>query len=285
MAVTLALSGGGAKCAAQAGVLAVLPESGVAIRALVGVSTGGLVAVLYALSWSPPAISDFIAGTHLLELWDFDPSRRALLGQARFRARLTAAVGDRTFDDLAYPVTLVAVDLATGAEVELDAGRLADALVATMAMPGLLPPFTLNGRQLVDGGVVNPLPVDVARRAGLPVVAIDVAGMSSTAVPPGPLLETTGPLGVVAGLGQRVGLIGMLEVVNQALLITTGRIRDHNLFTHPLEVLIRPAVDHVGLFASDLAAEAYAAGQSAAQAALPQLAAFAQSALAPVRQP
>jgi predicted acylesterase/phospholipase RssA len=133
---------------------------------------------------------------------------------------------------------------------------------------------------LVDGGVANPLPVDVARRAGRPVVAVDVAGMpyvSNDAPPPapGPLLETHGALGVVAHLGGRVGLLGMVEVVNQALLITTGRLRDYNLLAYPPEVLIRPAVDHVGLFASDLAGEAYLAGQAAARAALPQLAALA----------
>ena len=279
---TLALSGGGAKCAAQAGALEVLRQAGRPPHAVVGVSAGGLVAVLYGLGWEPPAIRDYIAGVHLLDLWDFDPGRRALLGLERFKARLTAAVADQTFADLALPVTLVAVDLAAGREVTLDSGRLDEALAATMAMPGLLPPVVRAGRQLVDGGVANPLPVDVARRADLPVVAIDVAGtpyLSGDAPPPepGPLLETHGPLGVVAHLGGRVGLLGLLEVVNQALLITTGRLRDYNLLAHPPDVLIRPAVDQVGLFASDLAGDAYLAGQAAAQAALPQLNALAPS--------
>ncbi|MCC7361419.1 MAG: patatin-like phospholipase family protein [Anaerolineales bacterium] len=282
--LTVALSGGGAKCAAQAGALQVLREAGLRPHALVGVSAGGLVAVLHSLGWSGGAIRDFIGSTHLLDLWDFDPSRRALLGLARFRAHLAAAVGDQTFDDLALPVTLVAVDLAAGREVYLDSGRLDEALAATMAMPGLLPPVVRAGRQLVDGGVVNPLPVDVARRGGRPVVAIDVAAtpcLAGDALPPapGPLLETHGPLGVVAHLGGRVGLLGMLEVVNQALLITTGRLRDYNLLAYPPDVLIRPVVDQVGLFASDLAGDAYQAGQAAAQIALPELRALVPAAV------
>jgi NTE family protein len=273
--VTLALAGGGAKCAAEAGALAVLEAAGLGIGGLVGVSGGGLVAVLYALGWQPKAICDYIAQTHLLELWNPDPSRRALMGLRKSRARLTAAVGDLTFGDLAQPVVLVAADLDTGQEVHLASGRLDEALMATMAIPGLFAPVRLNGRPLIDGGVLNPLPVDVARQWGRPVVAIDVL-TNSLADGPGPqLFEAQGPVGYVASLGQRLGLIGVLEVVNQAVLIATARIRDHTLLAYPPDVLIRPQVANVGLLAFDLAAYAFGQGEAAAQAALPALARLA----------
>lgn len=272
--VTVALSGGGAKCAAQAGALAVLAGAGVEVGALVGVSGGGLVAVLHALGWQPEAICDFIADTHLLQLWDFDPGRRALIGVGRCRVHLASAVGDRTFGDLATPVVVVAVDLETGQEVYLSSGRLVDALVATMAIPGLIAPICHEGRQLVDGGLLNPLPVDVARQWGQPVVAIDVLSQPSAHSARPQLFEAQGALGYVAGLSQHLGLIGVLEVVNQAVQITTGRIRDHNLRAFPPEILIQPEVEQVGLFAFDLAEHAFCQGQAAARQALPQLTQF-----------
>jgi NTE family protein len=268
--LAVALSGGGAKCAAQAGVLQVLQSAGVAIDALAGVSAGGLVAVLYALGWAPEAISAFILETHLLDVWDFGPGRSGLLNHAKILARLTTAVGDRTFDDLALPVVVVAVDLETGQEVGLDCGRLDEALLATMALPGLIEPVCLAGRRLVDGAVLNPLPVDVARRLGRTVIGVDVI---PGAVPQGrpQLFEAHGFLGYAAHVSQRLGLAGALEVVHQAVSIATGRLRDYRLQAYPPDLLISPAVDEVGLFAFDLAEHAFEQGQAAARQALPQI--------------
>ena len=85
--LTLAFSGGGAKCAAQAGVLAVLEEARLPVGAMVGLSGGGLVALLYAAGLSPQAIRDYIANTSLLEVWELDPARRSLFGETKIRAR------------------------------------------------------------------------------------------------------------------------------------------------------------------------------------------------------
>jgi NTE family protein len=274
LALTFALSGGGAKCAAQAGALGVLEEAGVEVAALVGVSAGGLVAVLHALGWEPHAIRDFVAEVHLLDVWDVDLAHARLLSTDKTRARLHSAVGDRTFADLALPVSVVAVDLDAGQEVYLSAGRLDDALLATMAIPGLFAPLCLEGRRLADGALLNPLPLDVAQRWGRPVAAIDVlAGLP----PPGAhtqYFQAQGPLGYVTGLGERLGLTGMLDMANRALLITSGRLRDYNLRAFPPALLIQPDVAGVGLFAFDLAEHAYAQGQSAAREALPRLAAL-----------
>src|SRR5574337_759687 len=112
--LTLALSGGGAKCVAQAGVLAVLEEARLPVGALVGISGGGLVALLYAAGLSPHAIRDYFANMSLLEVWEFDPARKALFGEAKIRARLRGAVGDKTFADLRIPTTVITADMNTG---------------------------------------------------------------------------------------------------------------------------------------------------------------------------
>jgi len=116
---------------------------------LAGVSGGGLVAALSGLGFSASAIRDAIADTHLLEVWELDPARRALFGPEKIRARLRALVGDKTFADLKLPVVLVAVDLRAGREVHLASGRLDDAILATMAIPGLFTPVETGGMTLV----------------------------------------------------------------------------------------------------------------------------------------
>ncbi len=101
--LTLALTGGGAKCAAHAGVLSVLAEAGLPVGGLAGVSAGGLVAVPYGLGYSPAAIRDLTAETHLLDVWELARTRRGVFGEAGIRARLSALLGEHTFAGLNWP--------------------------------------------------------------------------------------------------------------------------------------------------------------------------------------
>jgi NTE family protein len=275
--LTLAFAGGGAKCAAQAGVLEVLAEARLPVGAITGVSAGGAVAILHGLGYSPMAIRDYIADTSLIEVWEFDPARRAIFGPEKVRAHIREAVGDKTFADLKIPVTVIAADLRTGREVHLNSGRLDEAVTATMAIPGIFSPLHRDGMTLIDGGIINPLPLDVARSLGRHVVAVDVLG--NTASPDGPtqLFEARGPISYATEVIRRLQLTGILESVYQAATLTVNRLIDQSLRANPPDVLIRPEVGRVGLFAFDLAYEAYRAGEAAARAALPQLEALARS--------
>jgi NTE family protein len=279
--LTLALSGGGVKCAAQAGVLAVLDEAGLPVGGLTGISGGGLVALLYAAGMSPPAIRDYMAATSLLEVWELDPARRALFGAAKIRARIRAAVGDRTFDDLRVPVIVLAVDLKTGREVRLASGRVDDAILATMAMPGVFAPLMTDGMTLVDGGVLNPLPLDVAREMGQRVAAVDVL-YHLHPLEPLHIFEDRGPMRLAADIGRRLGLAEVVDHAYQGVRLITNRVIDLMLQRYPPDVLVRPAVGKIGLFAFDLAGEAYEIGRAAALAALPQLQALAQPSAPPL---
>lgn len=270
LSLTLALSGGGAKSAAQAGVLDVLEEASIPIGSVVGVSAGGTVGILYGLGLSPTAICDYIAQTSLVEMWDFDETRRAIFGPEKIRARTHALTGDKTFADLRLPVTVLALDLKNEREIHLRSGRLDDAILATMAIPGFFTPVELDGMTLVDGGVLNPLPVDVARALGDRVVAVDVLYDHSPAEPT-QIFEARGPLQYVYDIGKRLSMLGLMEAVYQSVQIASIRMGEHTLRATPPDVLIRPAVGKVGLFAFDLAEEAYELGRAAARAALPQL--------------
>lgn len=268
--LTLALSGGGAKCAAHAGVLAVLEDAGLPVGALAGTSGGGAVAVLHGLGMSPGDIRDFIAGASLLDMWDLDPTRRAILGWRKTRVYLRRVVGDKTFADLSIPVALMASDLVSGREVRLTSGRLDDALMATMAIPGLFAPVSMGGMSLVDGAVLNPLPVDVARDLGSRVVAVDVLEHRPSDEPIH-LFESRGPLRYAAMLGRRLPLARILEVVNQATVLASNRLVEHKLESDPPDLLLQPRVGRIGLLAFDLARTAFDEGVAVTRAKLPEL--------------
>jgi NTE family protein len=272
--LSLAFSGGGVKCAAQAGVLKVLAEAGLPVGAIAGTSGGGIVGVLHGLGYAPPAIVEYFAGTHLLEVWDLDPSRRAIFGAEKIRARLQSMVGDKTFADLKLPVTVVATDLHSKCEVDLNSGGLEEALMATMAIPIFFVPVTRGQAILVDGGVLNPLPVDVARRLGPRVVAVDVLHDSLNNLAE-QIFEARGPMRYATEVTRRLGLTPLLDSSYASVTLVSNRIAELSLRLTPPDVLIRPVAGSIGLFAFDLAWQAYQAGEAAAREALPQLEALA----------
>ncbi|MBL8057696.1 MAG: patatin-like phospholipase family protein [Anaerolineales bacterium] len=274
--LTLALGGGGMKCVAEAAVLAVLEEAGLPIGPLVGVSGGGIVAVLYAAGFTPLQIRDEFQRIHLLEVWEPDPERQALFGASRIRARFRELVGEKTFADLRRPAVAMAMNFHTAQPVPITSGTLADALTATMAIPGLFQGVARGEELLVDCGVINPLPVDVARQLGPRVVAVDVLHHDSLEEADN-IIEPRGPLRYAAGLTRQLGVSLIIRNGYQAIKIGMQRLTEWNLATYPPDVLLRPAVGPVGLFGSHQAEQAYLMGEAATRAALPQLEALAQA--------
>ena len=172
----LVLGGGGARGLAHAGVLQVLEREGYPIDLIAGTSMGGLVAGLYGLYGNTRALLDLITrpADNEATKWSRAP-RPELMESRRFRRWLRQVVGERTFADLQWPIAMTAVDLDTGEEVVINQGPVVAGIYATTAIPGVYTPITINGRWLVDGGLLNPLPVDVAQRMGATVtLAVDV---------------------------------------------------------------------------------------------------------------
>ncbi|GAP14665.1 predicted esterase of the alpha-beta hydrolase superfamily [Longilinea arvoryzae] len=178
--IGLALSGGGARGLAHIGVLKVLEKAGIPISLLAGTSMGGLVAVTYAAGFSPAEIEDrALRFSHLREfmkLVDLTPQRRGLLEGQKVRNYIREWLGERlTFADLKIPTTLTAVDLLTGSEILLSSGSVLPAVYATIAVPGIFKPVLDDGRILVDGGVLDNLPIQLVKQAGADcVIAVDV---------------------------------------------------------------------------------------------------------------
>jgi NTE family protein len=175
MDITLALGGGGSKGNAHIGVIRRLEKEGFHIKAVAGTSFGGIVAVLYALGYSPDKIEEVFAAVDQSQFYGHGPNDGpSLIGLAGVTRYFEEMIGDYTFADLKLPCVLTAVDLKSGREVLLSKGRLVDAILATIAMPGVFPARYIDGLELVDGGTLDPVPVAPARMLApkLPVVAV-----------------------------------------------------------------------------------------------------------------
>ncbi|MGB8252155.1 MAG: patatin-like phospholipase family protein, partial [Anaerolineaceae bacterium] len=178
--IGLALSGGGARGLAHIGVLKVLEEAHVPIDYISGTSMGSIIGAGYA-NGSTPAELESIASRfshirQLIRMVDLAGGRRGLLDGKHVRAFLTEIIGAKTnFSDLRIPLSICSVDLNSGREKIFTEGNVLDAVMASIAVPGIFVPQVVQDHNLVDGGVINNLPVDHVRALGAEfIIAVDV---------------------------------------------------------------------------------------------------------------
>jgi predicted acylesterase/phospholipase RssA len=173
--IGLALSSGGSRGLAHLGVLKVLLEEDIPIDMVAGTSAGAWFGAFFALGWSKERIDQFteeIKSVTKFSNWDLNiPPRTGIAKGRRARDRvIDRSVESRTFEDLKIPLCVVAADILTGDEVIFDSGPLADAIRASLSVPVLADPWYYQGRYLVDGGIVNPLPADILRNRGADII-------------------------------------------------------------------------------------------------------------------
>lgn len=174
MDIGLVLGGGGARGYAHIGVLRALLEHDCQPVAITGCSMGGLIGAFFAAGFQPDDMLAFLEDTNFLNLLDMG-MRGGLLGSSKLEQMLRKHLPER-FEDLALPLAVTSVDVQRGELVVLRSGDLVSALLASAALPGIFTPVVRDGRYLIDGGLLNNLPVDVIKTMTLaPVVAVDVA--------------------------------------------------------------------------------------------------------------
>jgi len=284
--IGLVLSGGGARGAAHVGVLKVLERERIPIDAIAGTSMGALVGGLFASGLTANEIGALIESAAWRQAF-VEPSPRNRLSFRRKREqqnflidfplglesgefrlpkgliseqRLTQLLRRVTFpvarikdfDDLPTPFRAVATDLETGEPVELGRGELVTALRASLAAPGAFAPVDLEGRLLVDGGLANNLPVEVARRMGVDVLIVVDVGFP---------------------LRRRDTLDSVANISNQMLTILIRRSSDAQKQTlRAGDILISPQLGEASSFDFGTLGPALELGETAARAAAAELA-------------
>lgn len=178
--VAVVVSGGGVLGAAHAGVGHALEQRGFVPDLIVGTSVGALTGAVAAAHPHDAAqrLQDVWIGLSRRDVFPvgYLPARRSVCGDRGLRRLIDRADVPAGIEQLPVPFVAVATDLATGDEVLLDRGNLTTALLASTAIPGILPPVERDGRTLVDGGVVSCVPVRAARLAGAASVLVLTAG-------------------------------------------------------------------------------------------------------------
>lgn len=178
--IGLALSGGGARGLSHIGVLKVLRRENIPINCIAGTSMGSIMAAFYAVGFSIEEMEDialrFSHVRELAKLIDISPTRRGLLEGQRVREYFRHLFErDYKIQNLDLPIAINAVDLKSGDEVVMKSGSLLTAMFASFAVPGIFSPVEVNGKLLIDGGVLNNLPVDHAWNLGPDfVIGVDV---------------------------------------------------------------------------------------------------------------
>lgn len=274
MDIVLALGGGGSKGNAHIGVLRVLEREGFNIRAIAGTSAGGMAAAAYAAGFNADALEAHMCKLDQSKFYAlYLGDKPAFFGVDGIAQALSELIADIDFDELEIPCAVNAVDMKTHREVILDQGRVIDALMATIALPGIFPPKEWGDDLLVDGGVLNPVPVSVARaispQPDLPVVAVsltpaldddvEIHALDITKV--NPILKPIASLKVAQ----------VFDIFMSSIEMGLCAIADLRLEIDQPDIIIRPRVEHVGYLERVDVPAIVKLGEMAAEEALPEL--------------
>lgn len=261
--VILVLGGGGARGLAHIGVIRALEERGIGVRAVAGCSMGGIIGAFLASGHDADAMEEIARSIGYEAFLSFG-ELGGIVGGDRIEQLFSDRLPER-FEDLSLPLLVTAVDVQLGELVVLNEGSLARALRATSALPGLIAPVQTGHRVLVDGGLLNNLPVDLARTLGqAPVVAVEVAA------PPDRRLQFE-----ERGLWDRMRDVMQphraltIELFMKAFDVPQALVSQMRLAMAPPDLLIRPPLDRdFGVEQFGRIDEALTTGHEAACAAL-----------------
>jgi NTE family protein len=251
MDISLALGGGGVRGVAHIGVLRALENHGFKIRAIAGTSAGGLVGAVYAAGFSTETIEQTVneldKNRSFSRKSDDNPS---LLGMSGITNKLSELLADITFDELEIPFAATAVSLHSGKEIILRKGKVMNAVLATIAIPGVFPSQEIGGRVLMDGGVLDPVPVQLARwmRPDLPVIAVILHkkpdGFSEEDMNfPVPI---PGPSSIVERL-IKLRPVQAFKIFTRSMEVTGKHLTELAMELYRPEVIIAPRVGHIGI--------------------------------------
>ena len=288
--IGLALGSGSARGWSHIGVLRALGRAGIEPDIVCGTSIGALVGAVYAagrLDWLHDWVSS-LTWQGVVGMLDLRMGGGLIEG-GKLTGFFRTHFEDRGIGELPRAFGCVATELATGREVWLREGPVIDAVRASIALPGLFTPAQLDGRLLVDGGLVNPVPVSLCRAMGADVVIAvdlnwDLVGRRSRTVAEAPENPPAAPGGVIESIlakfrpqprpgsgGDADDTPSLLDVLSTSLNIMQVRITQSRLAGEPADVMIRPRLADIAAMDYHRAAIAIAEGERAARFALPAI--------------
>jgi len=299
--IGLVLGGGAARGWAHLGAIEELEKMGITPDLISGCSIGSIVGAFYAAGKLQDLrdFADNLTMIDMVEFFDFTWKNGGLIGGGKVISWFQSHLDSPTIEGLEIPFAAVAADIRTGREVWLREGSLSDAMRASIAIPGLLTPWSAGGCWLSDGGLVNPLPISLARAMEADIViAVDLnAGVfrdggtqASELVPssdepqvllhswlddlaehlPKSLKETTRKM-LRDLLRKRDRGPQQYEVISNAIAIMSDRITKSRLEGEPADVLLTPSLGEIGAMEFFKAADAIAAGAEAVKLMRPQI--------------
>ena len=294
--IGLALGGGAARGFAHIGVLNVLMREGIQPSIVAGTSMGAVVGAAY-LAGKLRHLEDWALSLNrmrMLSYMDIRVRSAGLIGGNRLKALLKEHFTDLEIEDLPHPFIAIAADLLTGHEVWLRKGELIDAITASFALPGIFPPVERNHRWLVDGALVNPVPVAPVQAMGSRMtIGVDlnadiigkaavqqhgqnyqrVAGFDifdDADVPPEQQKKVSSP--VTRRLFRREqDAPSLFGVMVSSLTIMQDRLTRSRLAADPPDIHIKPRIGDIGLLEFEKAEELIKRGEEAAERALPKI--------------
>lgn len=246
--VAIALGGGAARGFAHVGVLKAFDENGIIPDVIVGTSAGSVVGALYAGGIRGQALVEAASELSRDKLTDWSFPNRGIIKGELLQQYVNEKLNYRSIEELEIPFAAIATELETGKRVAFNRGNVGIAVRASSAMPGIVQPVIVNGKDYVDGGIVSQVPVEYARELGADIViAVDVTRS------PQPLSEFP----------------DTIDVVYQSLLIVTRALVDYQVKN--ADVVIRPHVSHVSLADFEQRSSVIAEGYRSAEAFIPYI--------------
>jgi NTE family protein len=295
--IGLALGSGLARGFAHLGVIRALKRHGIQPTIISGTSMGALVGGAY-LADRVDAVEDWAYSLTRLKVLSYLDFRvkggGGLIGGDRLVRLMLEQFGDIRVEDLPHPFIAITADLVTGHEVWLRRGRLVDVMRASFSLPGIFPPVFMNNRWLIDGALVNPVPVSACAANGARMtIAVNVSGdIIGKSRRPGEKIPTVAGFDLLnteggsdklesdkkKGLIQRIfrrdaraGAPSIFGVMVSSLNIVQDRLARSRLAGDPPDVLIVPRIGHIGLMEFDRAEELIDEGEAAVERAMPDI--------------
>lgn len=293
--IGIALGGGLARGLAHIGVLKVLLSEGITPQIVSGTSIGAVVGGCYLMN-KLAELEDWALSLNrskVLSYLDFRVRSAGLIGGEKLIKLLEEHFDDAKIENLDYPYVAIATNLLTGHEAWLQRGSLIEAMRASFALPGVFPPVARNDRLLIDGALVNPLPIAPCQAMGARItIAVDLsADMIGKAAKPGKHYQTVAGFDmfndkdvskadqkkVTNSITKRIfrrqndESPSLFGVMISSLGIMQDRLTRLRLASDPPDIQIKPQIGHIGLAEFERADELIAAGEHAARSSLPQI--------------